>query len=159
MLGAISRRADRDGFEATQHRRVAIRDALRTAEQVTLQVVHSQLEKQGVLFAIFDSFGNDAAARDPTHIDHGAQNLAAHRILLDTDDKVAIDLHIVWPDRGPGLQSGRSGAQVIDGDVAPQRAQWGDRRGEQYLVFREAMLGYFEHDVVGIDLVRGELLT
>ncbi len=100
-----------------QNGRIAARHPLRPTEQVALQIVDAQLEKYCVLLAILDPFGDDATAGDPPHIDHGAQNLTAHRVLLDAGDEVAIDFHIVGTDRRPGLQPRGARPEIVDRDV------------------------------------------
>ena len=103
MLGAIGRGSRLDRLQRGQRGRVQPRHSLRPAEQIALQKIHTEVEDESALLRVLNALGNDVAPRDATHIDDGAQDFTAHGILLDAGDEVTVDLHVIGPNRRPGL--------------------------------------------------------
>ncbi len=120
-----------------------------------MEIVDALIEHYGALRAILDAFGDDAAPRDPSHVHQRAQDFRPHGIALDPGDEVAIHLDVIGAHFRPGFQPRRARPQIIDGDVASERAQRPHRGGDPALVLR-SVLGNLQHHIVRVDMLRRE---
>jgi hypothetical protein len=62
---------------------------------------------------------------------------------------VAVDLHVVGLELGPGAQSGGTGAEIVDRDRAARLAQPLQRRAQTRVVIQQALFGQLDHATVG----------
>ncbi len=118
-------------------------------EQIALQAVDAEIDQLAALALGLDAFGDHAAAHRAAHVEHRAHELPLGLVGVDAADEVAVDLHVVRLELGPGAQARGAGAEIVDGDRATGFAQPLQRRAQPRVVIEQAFFGQLDDAAVG----------
>ena len=120
-----------------------------TAEQIALQAIDAEIDQLAAFALGLDALGDDAAAHRAAHVEHRAHELQLGLVGVDAADEVAVDLHVVGLELGPGAQARGAGAEIVDGDRAARFAQPLQRRAQPRVVIEQAFFGQLDDAAIG----------
>ncbi len=111
---------------------------------------HPQRSQPRQLGAELDSLGDEEAADlvgvPAERLDQGGAVVVG----VDAADQRAVELHVVGGEHGDLAQPGVAGADVVDGDPHPVRAQRRDRVAGLEVVLDQRLLGDLDHQPVEV---------
>src|SRR5690606_883895 len=117
---------------------------------IALDAGHAQVGHAGQLIQRLDALGDDDGAGNGCDIAYRAQDLLAQQIVVDACGEDLVGLDEFGTQVQPAPQVGKTGPQVVDGELDAPRTQPGHDRGQIGPELALPLLGDLDHQAPGI---------
>jgi len=124
--------------------------------KITLRVVTTEGGEVGRSGGVFDTFGYYAAVDAVCQFDDGPDNAAISRVAGDVTHEDLVDLDFVDGDAAQLQQPGRSGAEIVDGDIDTGGTQRRNSRDRGVAVVSEGRFGDLKGQLAWLRTVLGQ---
>src|SRR5690606_24066697 len=104
-----------------------------------LQPIEPQIHQLAALVLRLDALADHLATDGAPHVENGAHEFELGAVSIDAADEIAVDLHVVWSELGPGAQARVPCPEIVDGDLTARLTQALERRAQTHVVVEQAV--------------------